>query len=164
MVPLVTRRSGAAILALALAASVPAAGNAVNTEPGDDGIVKVRSVYSMDDTINRLKQDVAAKGIMFFAAIDQAKLAAGAGINLHPSTLLLFGNPALGVQFITSNAQAGLDWPVRLLVTQDETGAVWAVYTDFAWIARRHHIKDRDAAFAKATEVITSITASVQAR
>src|SRR5438309_11996708 len=74
-------------------------------------------------------------------------------VKTQPSTLLVFGNPALGTQFITANPSAGLDWPVRLLVTQDATGAVWTQYTDFHWIARRHHIRNRDAVFNTASEV-----------
>ncbi|TMH76378.1 MAG: DUF302 domain-containing protein [Betaproteobacteria bacterium] len=132
--------------------------------PSDDGVVKVRSAYSVDETIARIRKDIADKGIMFFQAIDQAKLAADAGITLRPSTLLVFGNPPLGTQFLTSNPYSGLDWPVRLLVLQDETGAVWAVYTDFAWIARRHHIVDRTQQFAMATGVVESITSTVRAR
>lgn len=132
--------------------------------PTEDGVVKVRSAYPLPETIDRIRQDVASKGITFFSAIDQAKLASDAGIALRPSTLLIFGNPALGVQFVTSNPVAGLDWPVRLLVFQDADGAVWAAYTDFAWIARRHHIEDRGAAFGMATEVIASITSTVQAK
>ena len=130
----------------------------------DDGIVKFKSAYDMPETIKRMKKDIADKGIMFFQAIDQAKLAADAGITLRPSTLLVFGNPPLGTQFLTSNPYSGLDWPVRLLVLQDETGAVWAVYTDFAWIARRHHIVDRTQQFAMATGVVESITSTVRAR
>jgi len=38
---------------------------------------------------------------------------------------------------------------------------VWIHYTDFGWIAKRHRIADRAAAFAKASEVIASISASV---
>ncbi len=54
----------------------------------------------------------------------RARLAADAGIKLRPSTLLVFGNPPLGTLFITANPLAGLDWPVRLLVFQDENGDV----------------------------------------
>ena len=129
-----------------------------------DGVVRVKSAYGVEETIARLKTDIAGKGIMFFTAIDQAKLAADAGITLRPSTLLMFGNPSLGTQFITASPAAGLDWPVRLLVTQDETGTVWAVYTDFQWIARRHGITTRDAQFKTASDVVTSITASVAAK
>jgi uncharacterized protein (DUF302 family) len=127
----------------------------------ENGIVRVKSGYSVGETIERIKQDVTSKGIMFFFAVDQSKLAADAGINLRPSTLLVFGNPALGSQFMTSNPLAGIDWPVRLLVVEDEQGDVWAVYNDFAYLARRHGITDRDAAFQKASEVIASVTSSV---
>jgi uncharacterized membrane protein len=83
---------------------------------------------------------------------------------LHPSTLLTFGNPPLGTQFITSNPNSGLDWPVRLLVHQNTKGEVWATYTDFAWIAKRHGITDRVEQFKKATGVVESITSSVKAK
>jgi uncharacterized protein (DUF302 family) len=118
----------------------------------------------MPETIKRIKKDVADKGIMFFNEIDQSKLAADAGIKLRPSTLLVFGNPPLGTQFITSNPNAGLDWPVRLLLTQDDNGDVWAVWTDFGWIAKRHNIRDRTAQFEMATKVVGSITSTITTR
>jgi uncharacterized protein (DUF302 family) len=129
-----------------------------------DGVVRVKSAYSIGETIARLKKDIADKGIKFFDEIDQSKLAADAGIKLHPSMLLVFGNPPLGIQFITANANAGLDWPVRLLVFENEKGEVWAAYTDFHWIARRHGIETRSDQFNMASTVIASITSSVMAR
>ena len=130
----------------------------------DDGIVRVRSAVPMAEAIARIKADIAAKGIKFFIEIDQSKLAVDAGINLHPSTLLVFGNPPLGTQFITPNPNAGLDWPVRLLLTQDDNGDIWAVWTDFEWIAKRHNIKDRVAQFKMATSVVQSITSTITAK
>ena len=153
----IAKHYGQAILAVALVApfSIVARAN------DQDGIVRVKSAYPMSETIARIKKDIAEKGIRFFSEIDQSKLAADAAITLRPSTLLVFGNPPLGTQFITSNPNAGLDWPVRLLVTQEEDGSVWTVYTDFGWIAKRHRITDRQAQFKMATEVIGSITSSV---
>ena len=130
----------------------------------EDGIVRVKSAVPMSEAIARIKADIAGKGIKFFTEIDQSKLAADAGIKLRPSTLLVFGNPPLGTQFITSNPNAGLDWPVRLLLTQDDSGDVWAVWTDFDWIARRHNIKDRTAQFAMATKVVGSITSTITSK
>lgn len=128
------------------------------------GVVKVKSDYSVAKTIARIKKDVADKGIRFFQEIDQQKLAADAGIKLRPSTLLVFGNPPLGTLFVNANPLAGLDWPVRVLVLEDENGNVWAAYTDFGWIARRHDIKGTDLdSFNKASGVIASITSSVKA-
>ena len=147
------------LFACTLTASSP-----VSALAGDDGIVRVKSAHPIGETIARLKKDIADKGIKFFSEIDQAKLAADAGIKLNPSVLLIFGNPPLGTQFITASANAGLDWPVRLLVFEDEKGGVWAAYTDFDWIARRHGIENRTDQFKTASGVIASITSSVQAR
>ena len=145
------------LFACALTASSPVAALA-----GDDGIVRVRSAHPIGETIARLKKDIADKGIKFFDEIDQSKLAADAGINLLPSTLLVFGNPPLGTLFITADPDAGLDWPVRLLVYQDDKGDVWVAYTDFDWIAKRHGITNRAKEFKMASEVIGSITSTVK--
>jgi uncharacterized protein (DUF302 family) len=149
------RLSGVAAAALAISPEAMPKSN--------DGIVRVKSSYNFQETIARLKKDIAAKGIRFFSEIDQTELAAEAGIKLNPSTLLVFGNPPLGTQFMTANPNAGLDWPVRLLVIQDSAGAVWTVYTDFAWIAARHGIVNRTDQFKMASMVIASITSSVKA-
>jgi uncharacterized protein (DUF302 family) len=148
------------LLMLLWASAVPT--NA-RIEP-DDGIVRVKSAVPMTEAIRRIKADIAGKGIKFFMEIDQSQLAADAGIRLRPSTLLVFGNPPLGTQFITSNPNAGLDWPVRLLLTQDDNGDVWAVWTDFEWIARRHNIRDREAQFKMATKVVDSIVSTIHPR
>jgi uncharacterized protein (DUF302 family) len=136
----------------------------VSTSAGQDGIIRVKSAYPLPETVERLKKDIAAKGIKFFDEIDQAKLAADSGIKLNPSVLLIFGNPPLGTQFITASANAGLDWPVRLLVFANDNGEVWTAYTDFAWIARRHGIKNRAEQFKMASKVVDSITSSVKAK
>ncbi len=148
---------------VAFGATLVASGGAGAQTVAPDGLIRVRSAYGMSETIARLKKDIADKGIRFFAEIDQTKLAADAGITLHPSTLLEFGNPPLGTQFMTSNPNSGLDWPVRLLVYQDTAGQVWTAYTDFGYIERRHDIKDRIEQFRTATGVIASITSSVKA-
>ena len=154
----ILRTSSAVLFAFALTATSAAVGKA------EDGIVKVKSAYSVSQTIERLKADIASKGIVFFSEIDQSKLATSAGITLRPSTLLVFGNPPLGTLFLTSNPNSGLDWPVRLLVIQDEKGDVYAVYTDFEWIAKRHNITNRKAQFDMANKVVASITSTVRAK
>lgn len=146
----------ATVTALATSFTAPAA-----AQTADNGVRRVKSAYSMEESIARIKADIAAKGIMFFNEVDQSALAAKAGIQLRRSTLLEFGNPPLGTQFVTANPDAGLDWPVRLLLTQDDSGTVWAVYTDFNWIAKRHAITTRNEQFAMANKVVGSITSTI---
>ena len=154
--------SFAILVAFALVA--PLMGNARAQAPDPaSGIVKVKSAYSVPETIARVKKDVADKGIMWFSEVDQQQLAANAGIKLRPSTLLTFGNPPLGTLFISANPLAGLDWPVRVLVFEDAGGQVYAAYTDFGYIARRHDVSGAEAeSFTKASGVIASITSSVR--
>jgi uncharacterized protein (DUF302 family) len=127
-----------------------------------DGVIKQRSDYAFDETIVRIKADIAAKGIRFFDEIDQTKLGENARLPLNRSTLLLFGNPPLGVQFLQSNPVAGLDWPVRMLVTQDDDGTVWVSWTDFNFIANRYQLTDRDAQIKMASEVSSSIASATR--
>ena len=143
-----------------VAAAQNVAGGAM--PPNEAGIVTVKSACPMSETIERLRRDIADKGIKFFSEVDQSGLAADAGIKIRPSTLLVFGNPPLGTLFIAANPLAGLDWPVRVLVFEDEKGDVWAAYTDFGYVARRHQIRAMDSEpFQKASGVIASITSSV---
>ena len=158
------RRSAATAIVASIVGVAASAGLSRSAPPESDGVVSVRSAYRFEETIERLKADISMKKIMLFDVIDQAKLASAAGIELRPSTLLVFGNPPLGVQFLTANPAAGLDWPVRLLVTEDARCGVSLMYTDFAWIARRHGIEDRAAAFEMASKVIASIASSVASK
>ncbi|MFN0193915.1 MAG: DUF302 domain-containing protein [Aestuariivirga sp.] len=150
----------AAFTSTAVVAFTLVAMTAQVTEAHDNGVVRKKSAYSVEETVERIKKDVAAKGIKLFDVIDQAKLAKEAGIDIRPSTLVIFGNPPLGTQFLSANQESGLDWPVRLLVFQDSKGQVWTAYTDFRWIARRHGITNRQEQFKKASEVISSITSA----
>ncbi|MFO1145001.1 MAG: DUF302 domain-containing protein [Amaricoccus sp.] len=104
---MLTRRQGLqAAAAIATAAALPLTAAAATPH---DGIVRVRSAYPMPETIKRLRADIPAKGILFFDEIDQSALAKTAGIELLPSTLLVFGNPPLGTLFLTSDPDSTLD-------------------------------------------------------
>src|SRR5215475_14839364 len=147
-----------ALLVFALALAAPDAASAAN----DDGIVRIKSAYSMAGTIKRLKKDVADKGIMFFDEIDQSKLAADAGVTLLSSTLLCLATRHSArcslpqIQMPASTGRSGCS-SIR---TRKEI--VWVAYTDFAWIMHRHGITNRDKEFKMASDVIASITSTVK--
>lgn len=150
--------SVAAGLLVPLVAAVPAAAQTVQAANAPaDGVRRLKSAHGFDETLTRLKADVSVKGIRLFDVIDQAALAAGADIKTRRSTLVIFGNPPLGGQFLTSNPLAGLDWPVRMLVVEDADGSVWVAWSDFDWFARRYAIADRAAQIAMAADVAGSI-------
>ncbi len=141
--------------------SAASAATPVGARPAQ-GVITQASDYGFDETVARLKADIAVKGIRFFDEIDHSKLGADADLRIGRSTLLLFGNPPLGVQFLQSNPLAGLDWPVRMLVTQDANGAVSVSWTDFRFVATRYGLRDREPQIAMAGEVAASIASAVR--
>jgi uncharacterized protein (DUF302 family) len=160
--------SFAAALALApfaFIATAPASAQASAAQPAPAaGVIRLKSANSFDETLVRLKADVQAKGIRFFDAIDQSGLGAQANLKTGRSTLVLFGNPPLGVQFLQSNPYAGLDWPVRMLVVEENDGSVWVAWSDFGFIRQRYAIADKDAQFKMAGEVAASIATAATSR
>ena len=150
--------SAATMLIVPLAHATPSA--TLTPTAAAKGVIRVKSVYGLDETVARLKADIAAKGIKFFTEIDQSQLGAGANIAIRPSKLILFGNPPLGVQFLSSNPYAGLDWPVRMLILEEADGSISVAWTDFRYIAGRYSISNRKAQFKMASEVAASIASA----
>ncbi|OYY75907.1 MAG: hypothetical protein B7Y43_17645 [Sphingomonas sp. 28-62-20] len=124
-----------------------------------DGVVRVRSSHGFDETVERLKAAIAAKGVRFFDALDQQALGKEANLTIGKSVIVRFGNPPLGVQFLQANRYAGLDWPVRMLVVEEADGSVWLAWTDFRFMAKRYRITTQDAQFKMAAEVAGAIAA-----
>jgi len=96
-------------LSIVLVAAAAVSAEPASPPSADSGVNRVESVYDVDETVARLKADVAAKGVRWFSEIDQSDLAKSAGISLPRSVLVQFGNPPLGIQFLTANPYADLD-------------------------------------------------------
>ena len=103
-----------------------------------DGLTTIRSSYAPEETINRLEAEIKARGMTVFAHIDHAAGAAGVGLSLRPTDVLLFGNARGGTPLMQSIQTTGIDLPLKMLVWQDEAGGTWLSYNDPHWIAKRH--------------------------
>lgn len=104
-----------------------------------DGLVTLKSVHDFPTTLSRLTAAIVAKGATIFAVIDHADGADLAGLELRPTTLVIFGNPAAGTPLMQENQRAGIDLPLKALIWQDKSG-VFLTYNDPAWIAERHNL------------------------
>jgi len=103
-----------------------------------EGLTTVRSGFGQEETVRRLKAAIAAKGMTLFAEVDHAAGAAGAGLLLRPTDLLIFGAAKGGTPLMQAAQTMGIDLPLKALVWQDAEGAVWLSYNDPAWLAQRH--------------------------
>ena len=90
------------------------------------------------ETLVRLKEEVASRGLTLFAVIDHAEGAEEAGIALRPTIVVIFGNAKGGTPLMQANQTIGIDLPLRALVWQDDSGKTWVSYNDPVWLAQRH--------------------------
>ncbi len=106
----------------------------------EDGLVTVISRRSVRDTIDALAEAVVKAGLTVFTRIDHAANAAAVGLELRPTELIMFGNPANGTVLMLDEQASGLDLPMRALAWEDENGETWLTYNDPHWVGRRHEL------------------------
>ncbi|MEZ5920212.1 MAG: DUF302 domain-containing protein [Parvularculaceae bacterium] len=140
-------------------AEAPAAPQVATAE---DGLVAVSSNYGVDETVSRLEAALAKRGVKVMAKIDHAANAAGAGLQLPPTMLVIFGNPAAGTQLMLAERTAGIDLPMKALV-YEEGGETKLVYNDPGYIARRHGISADAPVLSKMSALLAAVAAEATA-
>ena len=124
------------------------------------GLTTIKSSRGPQDTMNRLEAAVKARGMTVFARIDHAAGASAAGLSLHPTEVLIFGNARGGTPLMQSVQTIGIDLPLKALVWQDASGDTWLSYNDPAWLAQRHGL---DGTEATAGNLIAALDAVAKA-
>ena len=121
-----------------------------------DGIVSTRSPLSVAATAERLATLIGAAGATLFGVIDQSAEAEQAGLSMRATRLVIFGSPAAGTPVMAAAPLAALDLPLKILVWQDDDGAVWMSVLDPAWLADRHGLTGSLAAPLSAPAALTA--------
>jgi uncharacterized protein (DUF302 family) len=106
--------------------------------PTPNGIVAIPSHFSVDETVDRIKAALTARNIKLFAVIDHSGEAKAAGLEMQPTKLVIFGNPAAGTPLMLAAPSAALDLPLKLLVSQDKEGRTWVSYNSPDFLQTRH--------------------------
>jgi uncharacterized protein (DUF302 family) len=102
----------------------------------------MKSSYSVDETLRRIKDLLTAKEVKLFAVIDHSGEAEKAGLQMPDTKLLIFGHPKAGTLIMIAAPSAALDLPLKLLVSQDIEGTVWLSYSSPTYLQLRHNIPD----------------------
>lgn len=59
----------------------------------NNGIVNERSNHSVDETLEKLKGILQAKGVTIFTVVDHSGEAEKVGLKMPPTKLVIFGSP-----------------------------------------------------------------------
>ena len=102
----------------------------------------MQSEHSFGDTFERLKSTVMSRGLTIFANINFSADAQNAGLKMNPSQLLIFGNPKTGTPLMIAAPTLALDFPLKIIVSEDAKGKVWVTYNTPHYLKERHNIPD----------------------
>ena len=108
------------------------------TARSGNGIIDKPSNHSVDETVDKLKGILQAKGVTVFALVDHSGEAAKVGMKMPPTKLLIFGNPKAGTPLMVAAPSTAIDLPLKLLVWEDARGKVWVSYNSPAYLQERH--------------------------
>ena len=108
----------------------------------EEGIVKIPSHHSVDETVDKLKTILKSKGVTLFALVDHSGEAEKVGIKMSPTKLLIFGNPKSGTPLMLAAPSAALDLPLKILVAEDSQGKVWISYNSPEYLKQRHGLPE----------------------
>jgi uncharacterized protein (DUF302 family) len=123
------------VLLVGLALPVAASASPVEKK---NGIVDIPSNHSVDETVERLKSILQAKGVTLFALIDHSGEAAKVGMKMPPTKLLIFGSPKAGTPLMLAAPSIAIDLPLKILVWKDDQGKVWLSYNSPQYLMERH--------------------------
>lgn len=106
----------------------------------DNGIVTKLSNHSVDETVEKLKAILQAKGVTLFALVDHSGEAKKVGMKMPPTKLLIFGNPKGGTPVMLAAPSSAIDLPLKILVWEDSSRKAWLSYNSAAYLQQRHAI------------------------
>jgi uncharacterized protein (DUF302 family) len=105
-----------------------------------NGIIEIPGNSPVDNTVEKLKAVLQAKGVKLFALIDHSGEAEKAGIAMQPTKLLVFGSPKAGTPLMLASPSIAIDLPLKILVREDNQGKTWISYNSPDYLRGRHDI------------------------
>jgi len=132
-----------------------------NTAPvATVGMNYALSNQSFEETYTTLRTSLENNpNISIIAEVDHSQNASSVNLNLNPTRVIFFGNPALGTPLMNVNQQAGLDLPQRMLVYQNSNRQVYIGYNSTAFLQSRHSLNSEAMTLNTISEALSMLAA-----
>ena len=124
--------------------------------PTAPGITTVRCRGSMENVFGRVISQIDRIGAQVLAVLDHSGGAAVAGLHMHPTKVIVFGNPHGGTPLMMEHPLLALDLPVKLLLWESASGEVFLSYNEPAALAHRYGLLEDEHGPLHAVEVIAA--------
>ena len=117
-----------------------------------------RSTSGYAETVKRLTEAIARRGLTVFARFDHAAAAKEAGLELGPEEVVVFGNPRAGTPLMESDPRIGIELPLRMLVWEEGEGALLG-YNDPRELAGRYDVELHHATLETMSALLAELAA-----
>jgi uncharacterized protein (DUF302 family)/uncharacterized membrane protein YidH (DUF202 family) len=104
----------------------------------NNGILNKRSNHSVDETLERLKRTLQAKGVTIFAIVDHSGEAEKVGLKMPSTKVVMFGSPKAGTPLMLAAPSIAIDLPLKILISEDREGKVSVSYNSPTYLQQRH--------------------------
>jgi len=108
----------------------------------NNGMIDMASNHSVEQTVDRLKNLLQAKGVTLFALVDHSGEAEKVGMKMPPTKLLIFGSPKAGTSLMLAAPSSAIDLPLKILIRKDDQGKVWVSYNTPQYLQARHGLPE----------------------
>lgn len=110
-------------------------GDLLSTNYDDNRLFLLEGQFPVDETARRLEKELSSRGIPLFAKFDHAQNAKDVGLELRPTTVLVFGSPKVGTGLMQADQSISLELPLKISIWQDEAGSTWLAFPRIAAMA-----------------------------
>ena len=131
-----------------------------------EGILNVRSNFDFETTYENLRSSIEAnENLTIVVELDHRENAASVGMELRPTSVIMFGNPNLGTPLMQSTRSIALDLPQKMLVWENEEGNVFISYNNPEYLKTRHELdgnEEQITQISNALEMLANSAAGVE--
>ena len=106
-----------------------------------EGVTQITSHHDVAETEERLLSALEEKGFTVMARVDHAAGARSVDLELEPTRLVIFGNPAGGTRLMQCRPGMAIDLPMKMLIWRDGN-EVRVAYNSADYLAERHDLGD----------------------
>ena len=149
---------------LTIAATLAASALFSHAAVAQDGLIAIKSPHSVAMTIDKLTAVLESKGMNIFLRANHAEGAAGAGLDLRPTEVLVFGNPKVGTPIMQCAQSVAIDLPQKMLAWEAEDGQVYLGYNDPMYLKSRHGIEGCDPVLEKVAGALGNFAKAATAK
>lgn len=113
-------------------------GDLLSTNYDDNRLFLLESQFPVAKTVARLENELNSRNIPVFAKFDHAENARGVGLELRPTTVLVFGSPKVGTLLMQQDQSISLELPLRISVWEDAAGSTWLAFPQMKGLAEAY--------------------------